>query len=93
MCCSRQCFVWGHTLKTSTAGLLAGHACLGADRGDAMAQELVEQTFRNLFPHTFLAAHPVHRHKVPTREALGVHTYVCLLLSCLQDLVGQVVII
>ncbi|KAK9836955.1 hypothetical protein WJX81_002590 [Elliptochloris bilobata] len=26
-------------------------------------QELVEKTFKNLFPDSFLAAHPVHRHK------------------------------
>ena len=28
------------------------------------AQDLVEQTFKNLFPDSFVAAHPVQRHKV-----------------------------
>lgn len=62
--------------KVSVCRALACPDCLGT-----CAQELVEQTFRNLFPDTFVAAHPVHNHKVTMPPAKPDGDQSCLVVA------------
>ena len=50
------------------------------------AQDLVEQTFKNLFPETFVAAHPVQRHKVgPGTPTNPLSSFPQSTLHCSED--------